>query len=127
MNGIGLPELAEDPRFSTNVNRVRNRDELKTCFETIFSNMTRAEVSRKLLDAGIACGSINSVADLADHPALHRRSIDVNGKTLSTIRRTGDFSEITMKVPRKNEHGDAIREEFKLLPENPSFESSNPS
>ena len=125
--GIGLPELAEDPRFSTNVNRVRNRDELKTCFETIFSNMTRAEVSRKLLDAGIACGSINSVADLADHPALQRRSIDVNGKTVSTIRRTGDFSEKAMKVPRKNAHGDAIREEFKLLPVTPGFETSNPS
>ena len=88
--------------------------------------MTRAEVSRKLLDAGIACGSINSVADLADHPALQRRSIDVNGKTVSTIRRTGDFSEKAMKVPSKNEHGDAIREEFKLLPETPGFETSNP-
>ena len=89
--------------------------------------MTRAEVSRKLLDAGIACGSINSVADLADHPALQRRSIDVNGKKVSSIRRTGDFSEKAIKVPRKNEHGDAIREEFKLLPENPGFESPNPS
>ena len=29
--------------------------------------------------------------------------------------------------PSKNEHGDAIREEFKLLPENPGFETSNPS
>ncbi len=89
--------------------------------------MTRAEVSRKLLDAGIACGSINSIADLANHPALQRRSIDVNGKTVSTVRRTGDFSEKPMNVPRKNEHGDAIREEFKLLPENSGFESSNPS
>ena len=89
--------------------------------------MTRAEVSRKLLDAGIACGRINSVADLADHPALQRRFIDVNGKTVSTIRRTGDFSENTTKVPRKNEHGDAIREEFKLLPGTPGFESSTPS
>ena len=89
--------------------------------------MTRAEVSRKLLDAGIACGSINSVADLADHPALQRRSIDVNGKTVSTIRRTGDFSEKAMKVPSINEHGDAIREEFKVLPETPGFETSNSS
>ena len=33
--GIGLPDLAEDPRFSTNVNRVKNRNELKTCFEKL--------------------------------------------------------------------------------------------
>ena len=81
----------------------------------------------KLLDVGIACGSINSVADLADHHALQKRSIEVNGKTVSTIRRTADFSEKTMKVPRKNEHEDAIREEFKFLPEKPGFESSTPS
>ena len=76
---------------------------------------------------GSPAAASTSVADLADHPALQRRSIDVNGKTVSTIRRTGDFSEKAIKVPSKNEHGDAIREEFKLLPENPGFESSNPS
>ncbi|HCP34917.1 MAG TPA: carnitine dehydratase, partial [Deltaproteobacteria bacterium] len=61
----------------------------------------------------IACGNINNIADLALHPALQRRTIEVNGKTFSTIRRTGDSSRKAMTVPEKNEHGDELREEFK--------------
>ena len=111
--GLERPELTNDPRFSSNEKRVENREELKQCFENIFKKMSRSEVSRKLLAAGIACGNINSIADLALHPALQRRTMEVNGKTFSTIRRTGDASRKALAVPEKNEHGDKLREEFK--------------
>ncbi len=111
--GLERPELTNDPRFSSNEKRVENREELKQCFENIFKKMSRSEVSRKLLAAGIACGNINSIADLALHPALQRRTMEVNGKTFSTIRRTGDASRKALAVPEKNEHGDELREEFK--------------
>ncbi len=111
--GLERPELTNDPRFSSNEKRVENREELKQCFENIFKKMSRSEISRKLLAAGIACGNINNIADLALHPALQRRTMEVNGKTFSTIRRTGDASRKALAVPEKNEHGDKLREEFK--------------
>ena len=88
--------------------------------------MTRAEVSGSCLMQRLP--AVASTRLLISLIILRFREdhADVNGKTVGTIRRTGDFSEKAMKVPNKNEHGDAIREEFKLHPETPRFPNLEP-
>jgi crotonobetainyl-CoA:carnitine CoA-transferase CaiB-like acyl-CoA transferase len=50
VKALGLPELADDPRFTTNAKRVENRSVLIAALDAEISTLTVAEV-RKLLDA----------------------------------------------------------------------------
>jgi crotonobetainyl-CoA:carnitine CoA-transferase CaiB-like acyl-CoA transferase len=67
------PELARDPRFASNSQRVEHRAELTRLIEAAFADVDAAEVRRRLDDAGIANGRLNAVADLVTHPQLESR------------------------------------------------------
>src|ERR1700736_4337747 len=45
------PELADDPRFSTNERRLANRDVLEPLVESLFADLTRESVEARLADA----------------------------------------------------------------------------
>jgi crotonobetainyl-CoA:carnitine CoA-transferase CaiB-like acyl-CoA transferase len=68
--GLGLPELIEDPRFRTLAGRYANRDELVDLLSASTSSQTTAEVVRVLEARGVSCGPINSVADVAADPRI---------------------------------------------------------
>ncbi|MEE3849610.1 CaiB/BaiF CoA-transferase family protein [Gordonia sp. LSe1-13] len=70
---LGREDLAEDPRFATNGARVENRAEVDGMVAGRLSELDFAEAEKVLLDAGLACAKINSVADLVDHPQLVAR------------------------------------------------------
>lgn len=69
------PHLAYDPRFATNLERVRNRSETDRCVAEAFAGIDAREASRLLLEAEIAYASVNDMAGLAAHP--HLRTIVV--------------------------------------------------
>ncbi len=58
---LGVPELAQDPRFVTNVERLTNRDEQDAILAEIFSQFTAAEVTERIMEAGVPCSPINTV------------------------------------------------------------------
>ena len=62
------PEMAADPRFCTNANRVENLEELKKLINESFHTNPREALIAKLQAAEIACGNINNIADLSKHP-----------------------------------------------------------
>jgi crotonobetainyl-CoA:carnitine CoA-transferase CaiB-like acyl-CoA transferase len=65
---LGVPELAGDPRFLTNPDRVANRPELVALLE----ERTRARVTAELLEALVAAGvpasPVHDVGQAARHP-----------------------------------------------------------
>jgi itaconate CoA-transferase len=67
------PALADDPRFSTNANRVQHRDELETLIEREFSPQTRADVMTLLERADLATGAVNDVPGVMQHAQLAAR------------------------------------------------------
>ena len=67
------PELVEDPRYQTSELRVRNRSVLEPLIESLFAGQTRADVEARLQAADVPFGSLNTVADLLDHPQLAAR------------------------------------------------------
>jgi len=73
---LGQPDLPNDPRFSSMVARVRNRNLTDTTVGDIFATLTRDALLQLLSDADIAFAEVNSMADLAVHP--HLRRIEVN-------------------------------------------------
>jgi len=70
---VGQPALATDPRFHTNVERVKNRDEITEVFDAIFATNTMGYWLEKLGAAGIPSGPINDLEQVFAYPqAVHR-------------------------------------------------------
>ena len=65
---IGLPELATDPRFATNGDRVERRDELTPILAERFATARSAAWLARLDEAGIPAGPILDVADALASP-----------------------------------------------------------
>ncbi len=111
---MGRAELARDPRFSTNKERVARREEVDDIVSTFFAAHSKGDLETRLRAARIAYGNVNTLADLSAHPALRRWTI---------ASATGDISmpahpnaalgtPRTLSVPELDAQGAAIREEF---------------
>ena len=60
---LGLPEAAADPRFATNADRVRHRDELAALLERALAARGAADWVADLAGAGVPCGMVNDVGE----------------------------------------------------------------
>uniref|UniRef100_A0A7S4L9W1 CoA transferase n=1 Tax=Paramoeba aestuarina TaxID=180227 RepID=A0A7S4L9W1_9EUKA len=74
---LGAPELSEDPRFSTNDNRVLNRDELREKLESLLKQKNVDEWVDILGPVGVPAGPINQVREALDHPQAAFRDMVV--------------------------------------------------
>lgn len=109
------PELAADPRFSGNAQRVAHRSELDGLIQNILGAQARSVVVEKLAAAKIAYGRISTLADLSQHPQNRYRTIDtVNGPVDALDRGAvvSDGDKPTLAVPTLGEHTERIRWEF---------------
>lgn len=59
---LGDSSLADDPRFSTNPERVRNREALNTAIVALLRNDGAQAWYERLTTAGVPCGPINDIA-----------------------------------------------------------------
>ena len=69
------PELASDPRFARNQDRVRNRAVLVPILETIMKARTKAQWLSALEAAKVPCGAINSIAEVFADPQVNERGM----------------------------------------------------
>ena len=69
----GRPDIADDPRYTNNVGRVKNRDELLPILEKMMRSMPRADWLDKLEAVGVPCGPINDLQQLFDDPHVQSR------------------------------------------------------
>jgi CoA:oxalate CoA-transferase len=72
---VGLDRLADDPRFLTNADRVKNFSEL----EPLINEATRKRASTELLklleEAKVPCGPINDIASVIKDPQVAAREM----------------------------------------------------
>jgi itaconate CoA-transferase len=71
---LGRPEIATDPRFSSNTRRVEHRDALDALITGAFSTLTAEGVIARLESAQIANARMNTVQEFVDHPQLAARN-----------------------------------------------------
>ncbi len=112
---LRLPDLADHPDFHENVARVDNRPALDSRIDGVFSTLDRDEIVRRLLDAKIAHGAVNDVADFAAHPQLQKVEIETPGGTVALIAppaRIDGADPLLGAVPALDANGAAIRAEF---------------
>jgi crotonobetainyl-CoA:carnitine CoA-transferase CaiB-like acyl-CoA transferase len=90
---LGRPELAEDPRFRTNTDRVKNRAILVPLLTEILLQRGRDELLAALVPEAVPAGPINSVADVFADPQVIARAMRLDlsapaarGGAIPTVR-----------------------------------------
>ncbi|SLN32470.1 Formyl-coenzyme A transferase [Roseovarius litorisediminis] len=107
------PELTSDPRFADNPVRYINRSDLDAIVNDVFGKLERGAVLDRLDRAGIANATLNSVADLSEHPFLCNASAVIGGTEIEVAAlpvRSGP--DTPTAVPGLGEHDDILRREF---------------
>jgi len=74
---IGRAELAQDPRFDSEANRVANRGTLIPLLNEVFATRPADEWLRRLEEAGVPAGRIKSVAEVCESAHLKARGMAV--------------------------------------------------
>jgi len=74
---IGREDLMQDPRFSTDANRVKNRDALVPALNAEFGRRPVADWLKRLDDAGVPAGRIKTVAEVCESDHLRERGMFV--------------------------------------------------
>jgi crotonobetainyl-CoA:carnitine CoA-transferase CaiB-like acyl-CoA transferase len=74
---LGRPELADDPRFDTEVKRVESRGALVPLLNEIFATRSAEEWIKRLEAVGVPAGRIKSVAEVCESEHLKARGMIV--------------------------------------------------
>ncbi len=109
------PDLPKRPGFETNNKRVANRPEVDGHVAQIFKGFSREEASERLTRGRIAFGFVNTLDDLARHPALRRAEVETETGTAKLIAPGAihDGASYPLgRVPALGEHTEALRREF---------------
>ena len=77
-HAIGRVEFLEDPRFTTNTDRVKHRSECVELLSEIFRAESTEHWVKLISDAGIPCGPINRVSQVIDDPQVKARDMVVD-------------------------------------------------
>lgn len=111
------PKLANDKRFNSNSQRLKNRITLDRIINSVFCRLSVDEILTRLDGAQIANGRMNTVREFLNHPALTARSREVDspvGRLWALVPPvTIDGVEPVMEaIPGVGEHTDAILDEL---------------
>lgn len=72
---LGRPELAADPRFTSNTDRVANRAALTAEIDAAFATRTAAEWVAALDAADVPCGPVQSLGEALDDPQIRANGL----------------------------------------------------
>jgi crotonobetainyl-CoA:carnitine CoA-transferase CaiB-like acyl-CoA transferase len=114
---LGVPELADDPRFARNKDRTANRDELRPLLVERLTERTAMEWFEAIIAVGVPCGPINTVdggvgfaQDIGLDPVVE---VGRGEDSVPSVRNPITFSETPVRYarrpPRLDEHGEEIR------------------
>ncbi|MGF7233873.1 MAG: CaiB/BaiF CoA transferase family protein [Frankia sp.] len=116
---LGRPDLADDPDFAGNADRVRERSRLDEVITAWTKSVTLVEAQKILDAAGLGNARLNGVQDVLDHPHLAARDRWREVKTPTGVVRAllpppvaAEWSPPMNAVPALGEHTDAVLAEL---------------
>jgi itaconate CoA-transferase len=116
---IRRPAIAADPRFAGNSARAEHRAELTATIESVFAELTTADVVARLDAARIANARQNDVAGLIAHPQLAARDrwaeVETPAGAVPALRPPATFGGVDERfdaVPALGAHTDSILREL---------------
>jgi crotonobetainyl-CoA:carnitine CoA-transferase CaiB-like acyl-CoA transferase len=125
----GAPELADDPRFRTNTDRVNNREALYRILPELTRRKTQAQWVDGLAELGVPSGPVNTLDQVFDDPQVRHRgmklAMDYDGARDGTvdlianpIKFSGTQIDYRYPPPKLGEHTDLLLQELlDLTPE----------
>jgi len=72
---LGKPELAADPRFKTNKDRVANRPALEAELRALTKDRDGESFANELMENGVPSGAVMEVPDVMEHPHTKHRGM----------------------------------------------------
>jgi len=112
---LGEPGWAKEGPYKDAAGRVANRESLEKNIGKVFKAHSTVELRDKLMSAKIAFGQVNGVAELSNHPALRRVTVETESGSVEMpappVVVKGDRSKFG-PVPSVGQHTVAIRREF---------------
>jgi crotonobetainyl-CoA:carnitine CoA-transferase CaiB-like acyl-CoA transferase len=123
---LGRTALTSDSRFTTNADRVRHYDALRSELTAAFSTWRRRDLLAALTSAHVPCGAVRSVTDALADPQLTAREMIVPLehvtagpiRVLGTPLKLSDTSpSVRLPPPALGQHTDAVLRDLGL-PEN---------
>jgi formyl-CoA transferase len=106
---LGIPEVAKDPRFATNGERVVNKAALTEVLNARFANEDGHDLTRRMLAAGLPAGPVLHVdeAMAAEHTAFRNMVAQIGDfRALNTpIKLSRTPGGARSAPPRFNQHG----------------------
>ena len=114
---IGLPELAREPKYATNEQRVQHRDEIVSLLEERLVTKTRKEWEAILAPTGVPCGPINRMDEVFADPQVRHLEMVLEGThpqvgPIRMVRNPVTFSETPAELrqlpPKLGEHSEEV-------------------
>ncbi len=115
-----IPELATNPLFATNRNRVQNRGQLVPILEAVMKTRSKADWLGALEAAKVPCGAINSLAEVFADPQVEARNMVTEWKhpvkddlklVSSPIRMSATPVRTDLPPPLLGQHTDEVLRE----------------
>ncbi|MET9312374.1 CoA transferase [Kribbella sp. NPDC003505] len=110
---LGVPELADDPRFDRNEKRTARREELRPLLVERLMTRTKLDWFRDIIAAGVPCGPINTVdagvefaEDIGLDPVVTVGDIPT---VRNPITFSGSAASYRLPPPDLDEHGAELR------------------
>ncbi len=120
---IGRPDMISDPKFKTNSDRLRNRDEVDEIVGGWFKDRNRSEALEFMRKAGVTAGPVYDIKDVLEDQHFIEREIvvEVDDPDLGWIptqnvvpKFTSTPGAIRSAAPKLSEHTDSILGELGL-------------
>ncbi len=122
---LDRPELADDPRFATNPERLKHRADLVPLLEGILKTRTAAEWLSKLYAADVPAAPVNDLAGAFAEPPVAEREmiVEYDHPQVGHVRLPGNpikfdgaGKTISQPAPLLGEHTDAVLRDLLHLP-----------
>ncbi|GAX88436.1 CaiB/BaiF CoA transferase family protein [Effusibacillus lacus] len=116
---LGQPQWADDPEYSTNPARLKNRERLIPMLQREFAKKTCSEWQELLHAAGIPSGPINNMEQLFRDPHVVEREmkVEIPHPTIGTVQLVGSPLKLSRSKPEMRRHpplaGEHTREVLK--------------
>ncbi|MBT8457743.1 MAG: CoA transferase [Alphaproteobacteria bacterium] len=110
---LGLSDMATDPDYLTNADRIANRDEMTRRLTQATLKRSRDDLLAACEAQGVPAGPINDMADVFADPQVAHRGLQGTLDGVPTIRTPIRFSDADAGAgsasPKLDEHGASIR------------------
>lgn len=113
-NLLGQPQLASNPDYQTNADRLQNRTTLTEILGGLTKGWTKSDLLAACEERGVPAGPINDLGEVFDDPQIIHRQMRISPDGVPGVRSPVRFSGADLSLenasPKLGEHQDILNE-----------------